>query len=193
MMEIKGLDALIKKTENLAADARKDTQTALNDFADRVASGAKQLVASNSSDEGKLLGSINAKYGDLSASVVVGANYAAFIEFGTRKFAASYVASLPQDWKTFAATFRGKSPDGGTFDDFVQAIMAWVQRKGIGARKTKSGNNSGSRDSLSAMQSAAYAIALNILQNGIRPKPFLYPSVEKETPVLLADLKDIFK
>lgn len=112
MIEIKGLDALIKKTENLAADARKDTQTALNDFADRVASGAKQLVASNSSDEGKLLGSINAKYGDLSASVVVGANYAAFIEFGTRKFAASYVASLPQDWKTYAATFRGKSPDG---------------------------------------------------------------------------------
>ena len=42
------------------------------------------------------------------------------------------------------------------------------------------------------MQQAAYAIALNILQNGIRPHPFVYPAVTKNTPVLEADIKKVF-
>lgn len=41
----------------------------------------------------------------LKTSVVVAANYAAFIEFGTGVFAASYVPSLPPNWQKLARTF----------------------------------------------------------------------------------------
>jgi len=39
------------------------------------------------------------------------------------------------------------------------------------------------------MQSAAYAIALNILQNGIRAQPYLRPAVEANTPKLIENIK----
>ncbi len=193
-IQIKGLDKFIDKMEDLATETRDDMQTALNAFGERVVQDAKQLVASNSSDEGHLLGSIGySKGSNLSVEIVAATVYAAYIEFGTRRYAAQYVATLPQDWQSYASTFRGKTGNG-TFDQFIQAIMAWVQRKGIGGLRTKSGNVSGSRDSLSAMQSAAYAIALNILQNGIRPKPFLYPSIyegRRNLDLLMEDLKAI--
>jgi hypothetical protein len=119
-----------------------------------------------------LLRSINANYGNGSASVTASTKYAAYIEFGTRKFAAAYVSSLPADWQTYAATFKGKT--GGTFKQFLLSIIGWVSRKGIDKK-------------------AAYPIARKIMIDGIKPKPFLYPSVNKTLPVLRKNLRAIFK
>ena len=41
----------------------------------------------------------------LRVEIAVSANYAAFIEFGTGIFAASYVPTLPQQWQKLAKTF----------------------------------------------------------------------------------------
>ena len=54
-VEVKGLDATIKKFEQLAKSTQDDVQGALNDFGDRVEMMAKQLVSANSSDEGTKL------------------------------------------------------------------------------------------------------------------------------------------
>lgn len=170
--KVVGLDKFIKDVDKLADNVKTETQLVLNDFAERVVQDAKQLVASNSSNEGRLLNSISYSNGDLNVSIVAAVIYAPFIEFGTRKFASQYLSSLPQDWQTYAATFKGQSGPG-TFDDFFRAIMAWVKRKGIDDK-------------------AAYPIARSILINGIRPKPFLYPSINKNLPLLLSDLKSIF-
>lgn len=179
-LEIAGIEATIKRLESKASTIVRDVQDELNAFAEDVAKMAKTLAPG---DEGNLRRSITAVPGNgsgsLSASVVVNAGYAAFIEFGTKKYAARYVATLPSDWKSYAATFKGQK--GGSMDEFIQAIMAWVQRKGIGGQTTKSGNVSQSKSSHDAMQQAAYAIALNILQNGVKPQPFLYPAVLKYT------------
>lgn len=128
-LQVKGLDTLIKKMDKLATNVQKDVQAELNDWADQTAANAKMLVSSNSSDEGMLLRSINPNYGNGSASVTAATKYAAYIEFGTRKYAAAYVSTLPADWQTFAATFKGKI--GGTFKQFLLSIIAWVGRKGI--------------------------------------------------------------
>jgi hypothetical protein len=104
--------------------------------------------------------------------VQASARYAAYIEFGTRKFAAAYVSSLPADWASYAATFKGSA--GGTFKEMVLSIMAWCKRKGIDDK-------------------AAYPIARSIMINGIRPKPFIYPSFNAEFPLLIQDIKAIFK
>jgi len=189
MLKIKlnGLDALQATVEKTASKAARETVVVLNKFAKDTETMAKRLAPAN---EGKLRNSITGTVDGFTARLVVAADYAAYLEFGTRKFAARYVATLPAEWSDYAAQFKG--PGGGTMDQFIQDIMQWVQAKGIGGLKTKSGNTSGSKSSLAAMQQAAYAIALNILQNGIRPHPFVYPSVQQNLPVLERNLKKIF-
>jgi hypothetical protein len=171
-IETKGIGALVKKFDQLSKEGQADVQSALNDWADRTAADAKSLVSANSKDEGALLRSISPLYGSGNSSVVATAKYAAYIEFGTRKFAASYVSSLPQDWATYAATFKG--PAGGTFAEFVKSLMAWGERTGKLNPKY------------------AYVAALKILRDGIKQRPFLYPSVVKNTPQLIKDIKDIY-
>ena len=171
-LQVKGLDALIRKMDKLAAAAKTEVQAELNDWADTTSQNAKSLVSANSSDEGMLLRSINPNYGNGFASVTASAKYAAYVEFGTRKYAAAYVSSLPADWQTYAATFKGST--GGTFKEFLLSIMGWVSRKGIDKK-------------------AAYPIARSIMINGIKARPFLYPSVQKTLPVLKKNLRAIFK
>ena len=171
-VKIDGFDKLMAKLDKMPKEAQQDVQNALNDWADRTSLDAKQLVSRQSSDEGFLLNSIHPIYGKMSAGVVASADYAAYIEFGTRKFAAAYVGSLPSDWAQYAATFKGKGK--GSFKDLLTAIMGWVKRKGIEPK-------------------AAYPIAKSIMIKGIKARPFLYPSVQKNLPLLKQDLKDIFK
>jgi hypothetical protein len=192
-IEAKGFDGLKKKFDTLSKEGKAEVQSALNDWADRTASDAKSLVSSNSSDEGALLRSISPVYGQGNASVVVTAKYAAYIEFGTRKFATAYVSSLPQDWVTYANTFKG--PAGGTWKEFVESIMAWIKRKGIktGIYSVKTRRRLGNKQQKEREdKSLAYAIAKKIFINGIKQKPFLYPSVIKNTPQLIKDIKEIY-
>ena len=189
-LKLEGLDEYIKQ---LDTDIIQDELNAeLSSFAANVVRDAKENLSQHGNiDRGYLTNSI--AFAPLPNGVEIVANcvYAAYVEFGTRKYAAAQVAKLPPEWKAYAATFKGKG--GGSFDEFIQAIMAWVQRKGIGSLKTKSGNNSGSRDSLDAMQQAAYAIALNIIQNGSKAHPFLYPAFEHNRTLLLESLRKYFK
>ena len=172
-IKVQGIDTIIKKFDELGAKSQGNIQAALNDWADRTATNAKQLVASNSSDEGNLLRSIFPVYGQGGASVIASTRYAAYIEFGTRKFASSYVSSLPDDWQALAATTRGPS-GSGKFKDMVLSIMSWCKRKGIDEK-------------------AAYPIARSILINGIRPRPFLYPAAIKNYDLLIKDIKASLK
>lgn len=171
-LKVTGIDSVINKLQEMSNDPTGKIQPALNDWADNVSLNAKQLVSSNSSDEGNLLRSIFPVYVVGGASVVAAAKYAAYIEFGTRKFASSYVSSLPDTWQELAS--QAKGPSGGRFKDFVASIMAWCRRKGIDEK-------------------AAYPIAKKIMIQGIRPRPFLYPAVEKAYPQLIKDLKSAFK
>jgi HK97 gp10 family phage protein len=173
----------------LATDANKNAKIALVDFGTRVETEAKRNAPA---DEGKLRSSINSTFDPrkFTVKITVATDYAAYQEFGTRKFAAAYVGTLPQEWRTYAATFKGKT--GGSMDEFIQSIMAWVNRKGIGADITKSGNVSSSASSLDKQQQAAYWIAINILQNGIKPKKFLYEAVKDNLPKLQSDFNKIF-
>src|SRR6187549_3539011 len=181
-IDISGIKGVMAEVNKTILQANVGTHKALVTFVKNVETDAKNNAPAN---EGKLRNSIVGDVQNLVGTVTVAADYAAYLEFGTRKFAAKYVASLPPDWRAYAATFKGNREGKGTMDQFIQDIMQWVQQKGIGAHTTKSGKVSSSRASLDAMQSAAYAIALNILQNGIRAQPFLYPAVQKHTPKLI--------
>jgi len=167
-----GIEAVMAKFKSYSVSAQIGINGALEEWANAVSRDAKLLVRANSANNGALLNSIHPDHGNGFASVTASIKYAAYIEFGTRKFAASYVGSLPPDWSSYANTFKGKA--GGSFKDMLLNIMQWCKDKGIDKK-------------------AAYPIARSILINGIRPRPFLYPSVNKNLPLLMQDIKAIFK
>lgn len=192
-LKVKGLDEVIKKFDELAVNTKEDVTVALNVFGKNVVRDAKQLVSINSSDEGGLLRGIDSSIGSLSVTITSMQNYSAYIEFGTRKFAASYVSSLPADWQTFAATFKGRGE--GDFYDFLFSILDWVKRKGLVNRysvKTRKRIALAKKDDPN-LERVAWLIAMKILRNGIRPRPFLYPSIKKNIPVLEKYIETIFK
>lgn len=173
-------------------------QQAINKFGVRVEMDAKKRAPV---DEGHLKGSIFQQPGQLSVTIGANVSYAAYIEFGTRKFAAAYVATLPPNWQAFAATHKGKGQ--GDYFDFLNAILDWVMRKGIANRysvKTqkalkinvdKPGTGKTARSDYDRLHDTAYAIALSILRKGIKPHPYLYPSINNNIPLLLNDIKAI--
>ena len=173
-VKAEGLEAVMAKFKSYSQTAQIQIDGALEEWANAVARDAKMLVSANSADEGGLLRSINPDHGNGYASVTASAAHAAYVEFGTRKFAAAYVSSLPGDWAAYANTFKGKS-GGGTFKEFVKILMAWGARTGKMDPKY------------------AYVAALKILREGVKARPFLYPSVNKNLPLLMQDIKAIFK
>lgn len=143
-------------------------QQCFDRFGLRVELEAKQAVPV---DEGRLKTSVFQQPGRLSSTVGASANYASFQEFGTRKFAAAYVTTLPPDWQAFAAQYRGAGGNGN-FQQFVQSLMGWCKRHGISDK-------------------AAYPIALKILRDGLKPQPFLYPAFNKNKDILIKELQAI--
>lgn len=162
-LTITGLDKVLAKLDTKTMEA--DIQLALDDFGLRVVREAKTLAPK---DEGFLARSINSESSKLAVTISANTDYAAYIEFGTRKFAAAYVSTLPPEWQQFAAQFKGAQE--GSFAEFIFRIMGWIKRKGI-------------------PEEAAYPIAIKILREGIKAQPFLYPSIRNQTKLLIEDLE----
>jgi hypothetical protein len=184
-LQIKGVDELLNKLD--ISPIKKEIKVELKAFGQEVERDAKQLAPV---DEGYLKSRIYHK---------ATSDYAAYVEFGTRKFAASYVSTLPPDWQSYAATFKGSGT--GDYFEFLNAILDWVLRKGIANRysvKTKKaikiklgGKGKKSLSDQDRLQQTAYAIALSIIRNGIKPHPFLYPAFEKNRILLIQRLEAV--
>lgn len=190
-IKINNLDVVLKNLEAITPQVKAVINRELNSFGLNTVNDAKRFAPA---DEGTLRGKIFYKKEDLKVTVTVGVNYAAYLEFGTRKFAAAYVSSLPADWQTFAAKFKG--PGGGTFEELVMRITEWVKRKGIGHTfnvATHRRDRIGKQTAAVTDYATAYEIAHYIMIVGIRPHPYLYPAYDKNRKVLIDNLKAAFK
>jgi HK97 gp10 family phage protein len=171
----------------VGVEARRIVNNELEGLARGTVADAQKNVPVN---EGKLRSAIGFNSIPSGFEITVNADYAAYVEFGTKRFAAQYVNSLPPDWKTFAAQFKGKG--GGDFEQFIERIYQWVRRKKIGATydvKTRRRVRQGRQTAETTDRATAYAIAINIARNGIRPQPFLYPAFEKNRVEFIRNLK----
>jgi hypothetical protein len=171
-LDVIGFPKLEQKLRTMPSSVRKEVNMEFRAWADDVARDAKANLQSKTSNTGKLAGSINPEYGDNYSAVTVSANYAAYVEFGTRKFASQYVGSLPNNWKQMANAAKG--PGGGNFDQFLQSITQWMKDRGIDEK-------------------LRFPIMRKILRDGVRPQPYLYPAVIKNTIALRKRLKKILR
>ena len=104
---IEGLDALIKRMGKLAPEIAKEVAMEVNASALAIQSKARRSVASNSTDKGRLVGSIQLKEINKGDKVVytVGSRlkYAPYVEFGT-----GGTVNVPSGYEDFAIQFKGK-------------------------------------------------------------------------------------
>lgn len=162
---MKGVQDLLKKAD---VKLQKDLSNEINASALNIQTNAKKLAPVNF---GNLRNNIVLeKASDYTFSVESKASYSPYLEFGTGS-----MVSVPSSYEDYAIQFKGKQ--GGSFKEFIEALMLWIKRKGIGNGKNEKG--------------LAYVIARKILQKGIRPQPFLIPSFEQEKPKLLENIKKL--
>lgn len=188
-VNIKGFDQLQNRIKAMQSKMAKDIDEVLEVAAIHIATEAKQLAPK---DEGQIAGSISADNSRfLEKHISVNAPHASFQEFGTGKYANQYIATLPQDWQTFASSFRGQK--GGTFAQMILALTEWVHRKNIaGTYSVKTQRRTGNKSRQKQQdKQIAYAIALKILKNGIRPQPFLYPAFRDAQPQILENVNKV--
>ena len=117
--------------------------------------------------------------GSLRYEVVSGSKYSAPMEFGTK----SKFTPIPG---IDASEFKGQ-PSGGSYYEFLNNILDWVKRKGIGGKYRGSiaaGNVTLSKKKQDTLVKTAEAIAWSILKNGVKPHPFFF----KQIPIVRRDL-----
>jgi len=190
-LELEGVDESFAKLDS--KELIVAIQKELSIFGEATVADAKQLAPV---DEGRLRNSIQyQQVSPLAIEIMVNVDYAAYVEFGTRKFASAYVSTLPADWQAFAQTFKGTGT-GGSFEDFVLKLVKWVQHKGIGQtfnvathkRDKIGGQSHGTTD-----YATAYQIARWIVIMGVRPHPYLYPAFQKNKVIFLNKLKELLR
>jgi len=93
-------------------------------------------LAKNSApiDNGKLAGGITEKTTGLVSEVTVNAKYAQFIEWGTKRRKV-----VPPGLTAYANSLQYQKT--GDYYDFLNAILDWVKRKGVGATSVRKKNN----------------------------------------------------
>lgn len=166
-----GLDAYRKAIETAKKDVQAQIANEIRASAMEFEQLAKRNAANNGGDQGGLQKSIGHRQIDaFNYEVFAGISYAPFIEFGTKK-----KVKVEPGFEDVAAQFRGQKGTGTL--TLVEAIKAWVKRKGIAKGK--------------AADKAAFNIARSIYRNGISPKPFFYKNVAPVRTNLLTRIKSI--
>ena len=103
----------------------------------------------------------------LSYNVGTNEPYAPFMEFGT-----GAKVKVPVEFKSMADLARGRSK--GSFKEGLESIKRWCKDKGIDIK-------------------LAYIIFVNILNNGIEAKPFMYPAFLEARRTFSKDIKQVIK
>lgn len=184
--KVEGLDKMIAALDKMADKVEKQVVLEFNAAALNIQSNAKKNAPVNI---GNLRNSIqlvaSQENNVLTYTVGTNVSYAPYIEFGT-----GGKVSVPNGYADFAMQFKGKK--GGKFMDMVKALAEWVKRKGIiGTYSVKTQRRTGNRDKNAKQDmSVAYAIAITILRNGLRPQPFLIPAFESEKGKLKTKIKE---
>lgn len=162
-LKLEGADKLIKELGKLGDEARKRTDSVTDSAVRSIASDA---ISNVRKDTGTLASRITPiKVEESSYAVVVYADYAAYVEFGTGK-----KVRVPSELKGLASKIRNQKT--GTFEEGLDNIREWCRRIGI-------------------EESAAYPIFMSILQNGLEPRPFLFPAYIKNKSKYIKDLKKL--
>ena len=123
-IKLEGLDKVLKNLKEEGDDIKKMVDFAMAANTEAMASEAKNRAPV---DTGRLRASITVdKIKNFSYELVAQTNYAAYLEFGTGKYAATYVGGLEKEWQILAKQFyvngQGRIPAQPYFYPSVKRI-----------------------------------------------------------------------
>jgi HK97 gp10 family phage protein len=194
-LNLSGLDNLTKRLNSLDNNLRVEIISEMSASALRIETKAKRNAPVNLGTLRQSIHSVS-DTGGLTHKVIASASYAPYVEFGT-----GGKVSIPAGYENFAVQFKGKG--SGTLEDFIQALIVWVKRKGlagtyqatsydVSTRKASKIKRTGStKVKKSEDEKLARFLAFKILKNGLRAQPFLIPAYEDEKPLLFNKLKKL--
>jgi HK97 gp10 family phage protein len=185
--KLKGMDKVITET----------VDKVLNANAIQIAKTAANLAPVDLGGLHSSIGYDNSEV--LNKHITANVTYAAYVEFGTGVYAAQYVSTLPDNWRQFAAKFKGKT--GGTAYELWQALIKWVHSHSMhkegavtGIHSDKTGRRKGGKQRVQAEDEAlAYMIMKKILKKGVKAQPFLFPAYELQKDQIIKDVETVLK
>jgi hypothetical protein len=160
-IQVEGLDRLIKKLgripDAVSAEIDAELSAVANEFMNRARGDAPV-------DQGLLINSITVNpLKVMDYEVVSGADYSAYVEFGTKS-----KVQIPADLAAYAAQFKGAKSTG----DAKQMIYAWCKRVGIEEKYW-------------------FAVYVKIMRDGIRPHPFFFKQLPQAQADINKNLKEV--
>lgn len=158
--QIIGLGELTNRIKSAENEIKAEVDAELQSTAMEIVELAKKDLNNQGGDTGRLYNSIQyIKEDNLSYKVFIPNDvyYAPYIEFGTKN-----KVKIEPGFEEVAQEFKGRK--GNSSLKLIEAIRAWVLRKGIESEEKK-------------VNRVAYLIARSIYKNGINPKPFFFKQV----------------
>lgn len=117
-------------------------------------------------DTGLLRAGIDVAGKDLRWVIYTVAEYAGYVEFGTKS-----KVQVPPEMQEEAAKFRGGK---SSYGEFRKAIAEWMRRKGI-------------------PEDALFPIMAKIMRVGVTPQPFMWPSFKEGTKNIEKDIDAVIQ
>jgi HK97 gp10 family phage protein len=182
--KIEGADKVLLALQNIAKNKLEAVEDVLEAGARKIVMRAKQLSPINESFLRQ--GITYREVARLEYEVVSQRKYAPYLEFGTKK-----KAVIPPGLDNVAQKYRGGQ--GGTFQDLLRSIVAWVQKKGLsGTYSVKTKKRTGSKKNRYIEDlEVAYPIARSIAKYGIKPHPSFFPAFNEVKPEIVKEIKEI--
>jgi hypothetical protein len=170
-IELEGFQQVINNLKKEAGKIADDVDEVIEGEGVLMAKAAQRLAPT---DVGFLKNSISfSRVEKLVFEFVAQKEYAAFVEFGTKK---KVNKNLTPEERAVAAQFQGKK--GGSISQMEKNILAWVRRKQItGTYSVRTRRRTGNRTN-NAKQDERFAkfIMWKILTEGIKPQPYFFPA-----------------
>lgn len=173
-----GIAQVIKDLDSYDAKVQALIQSELKASVQTIVANAKRAAPK---DMGNLAGGVN--YREVKKTLFEyfsQAEYSQYEEFGTRRY-----RRVPPEVQRLGIQFNTEKSTG-TAEQALKFIIAWVKRKGIrfeSAAVSKGGKSRG-KNKLLTFEQTAYFIFHHIMLVGINAKPFFFPALLKETPLL---------
>jgi len=182
-MKVGGLKEVIAQVKAVRTNLEKKADAVVMKNVQEMTRNAKKDAPK---DMGRLAGDItNKKVDSMVWTMIAQSEYAPYLEFGTKR----RFKPIPGiDASEFKGT-GGKAGGKGFYDN----ILKWVKRKGIsGVYSVKTRKRVGSKlDKQLQDEQAAFAIYLSIMRNGIKPQPYFFKQMEKQKPILEAQIAQL--
>lgn len=164
-IQVRGIEQLNK----LFTELPKQTQTGIENEMRAVGlSWVNAAKADVPVDRGRLKQSISFIVEKLSLTILAQSEQAAYMEFGTKKY-----FRAPAILGNYPSEFKGSS---GSSVNPIEALTAWVKRKGLATNFSVSTRRRTSRSQNEARleRTIAYLIWRKIRKEGVKPQPFLF-------------------